>query len=100
MIVYSVTVNIDESVHDEWKDWMLNEHIPEVMQTGVFTERRMCKLLSQGDTGITYNIQYVCKSLSDYDKYLSNFAPMLQQKHSEKFKDKFAAFRTLLEVID
>ena len=33
-------------------------------------------------------------------KYQKEFAPKLQKEHSEKFKDKFAAFRTILEIIE
>ena len=31
MIVYSVTVNIENEVHDDWLSWMKNKHIPDVM---------------------------------------------------------------------
>jgi len=40
MIIYSVTVNIDDSVHDEWVTWMKEVHIPDVMATGYFLENR------------------------------------------------------------
>jgi hypothetical protein len=101
MILYSVTVNIDHSVHDEWVEWMKNVHIPEVMNTGMFVERRFCRLLGSEDFGgITYSIQYVCKTMEAFETYQKEFAPLLQAKHTEKYKDKFVAFRTLLEIID
>ncbi|MEO8448027.1 MAG: DUF4286 family protein, partial [bacterium] len=28
MILYNVTVNVDDSVHDEWLEWMKTIHIP------------------------------------------------------------------------
>ncbi|MGQ3086877.1 DUF4286 family protein, partial [Flavobacterium sp.] len=30
MIIYNVTINIDDSVHDKWLTWMMEKHIPEV----------------------------------------------------------------------
>lgn len=33
MIVYSVTVNIDSSIHEDWLAWMKSKHIPDVMAT-------------------------------------------------------------------
>ena len=40
MIIYNVTVSIDESVKGEWLDWMKTEHIPEVMACGIFTKSK------------------------------------------------------------
>jgi hypothetical protein len=99
MIVYNVTVNIDESVHQEWLRWMKNTHIPDVMSTGYFIDNRICRLLNVEDEGATYSIQYTCKNRKDYEDYLEKHAPRLQKEHAERYKDKFVAFRTLLEVV-
>ncbi|MFI5220285.1 MAG: DUF4286 family protein [Bacteroidia bacterium] len=100
MFIYNITININNSVHDEWLEWMKTIHIPDVMSTGMFIENRIYKVLADEDTsGTTYSVQYVCKDLSDYEKYCQQFAPDLQEAHAKKYKDKFVAFRTLLEVI-
>ena len=100
MIIYNVTVNIDNTVHDEWLDWMQRVHIPDVMLTGVFTENRIYKVLADEDTGgTTYSVQYLCNSMKEYEQYRDIFAPALQAQHMNRYKEKFAAFRTLLEVI-
>ena len=99
MIIYNVTVNIDEAVHQEWLKWMKEKHIPDVMNTGCFLENKICRLLNVEDEGSTYSIQYTCNSMDDYEEYQQNHAPGLQKEHAEKYKDKFVAFRTLLEVV-
>ncbi|MGA1435113.1 MAG: DUF4286 family protein, partial [Candidatus Kapaibacteriota bacterium] len=33
---YEVFMQVDSSIAEEWVEWMRTEHIPEVMQTGVF----------------------------------------------------------------
>ena len=99
MIIYNVTINIDGQVHEEWLDWMKNVHIPEVMSTGYFLENRFSKVLSDDPEGITYSVQYLCNCMKDYEDYKSNHAPALQKKHTEKFANRFVAFRTLLEVV-
>ena len=100
MIIYNVTVNVDDSVHEEWLKWSKEIHIPEVMKTGMFIECRLCKVLSSEDSGATYSFQYSCEGMEKYEKYINEFAPGLRAKVSEKFGDKFVAFRTLLEVIE
>lgn len=99
MILYNVTVNIDDSVHEEWLEWMIKKHIPDVLATGLFIENKIFRVKS-GDEGNTYSIQYFLNSADDYENYQKNFAPALQLEHSEKFKNKFVAFRTLMESVD
>lgn len=101
MIIYNVTINVESDIHDEWLHWMKEKHIPDVMNTGKFMEYKICKILTkqEGETGETYAIQYTCKNMQDYEDYQKNFAPQLQAEHSERYKNKFVAFRTLLELI-
>lgn len=100
MIIYSVTIKIDLDVHDEWFSWMKKKHIPDVLATGKFVEYRMMKVLAENEAdGITYNIQYSAKTISDYFDYLNNLAEKFQIEHTEKYKDKFVAFRTLLKEV-
>jgi len=100
MIIYSVTVKIELDVHDEWFLWMKKKHIPDVLATGKFVDYRMLKILAENETdGITYNIQYRAKNISDYFDYINNLAEPLQKEHTEKYKDKFVAFRTLLKEV-
>lgn len=81
-------------------EWMKNVHIPDVMRTGLFIENKMFKVLADDDSdGTTYSIQYICNSMKEYEQYRDVFAPALQAEHSQRYKDKFVAFRTLLEVM-
>lgn len=101
MFLYNVTVNIEDDVHNRWLEWMKKTHIPEVMASGCFVANRMLKVLSEiENNGTTYSIQYYFNRMEDYVRYQDKFAPGLQKDHSERFKDKFVAFRTLLEIVD
>ena len=100
MILYNVTVNIDDAVHDDWVQWMREIHIPEVLATGLFIENRFCKIEAFEQGGKSYSVQYLSKSREDYERYQNEFAADLQAKHIQRYNGKFAAFRTVLEVID
>ena len=101
MILYNVTVSVDEAVDSEWLNWMRNEHIPEVMSTGYFQSNRILKLLNEqlDATGPTFAIQYELENIGKLDEYLKTVAPALQQKHLERYGQKCIAFRTVLEEI-
>ncbi len=100
MIIYNVTINVDDESHLQWLTWMQKEHIPAVLSTGLFTGYRICRLLEVDDEGSTYSIQYSLNGLAEYNEYREKHAPRLQKEVLDKFKDKFTAFRTLLEVVE
>jgi hypothetical protein len=99
MIIYNVTVKINTAVADEWLQWMKAEHIPQVMSTGLFLENHIFKVLVDEPDGLTYSMQYLCRTMSDYEKYRIDHAPALQSEMLRKYKDHFVAFRTLLELV-
>jgi hypothetical protein len=100
MFIYNVTVNISDDVHAEWVKWMREIHMPEVMKTGCFVDNQMVKVLYVEDEGHTYSLQYRFLEMVDIERYQKEYAPALQADHTKKFKDKYTAFRTLLQVID
>ncbi len=99
MILYNVTVIIENDVHDDWLRWMKEQHIPDVMATGLFIENKIARILAEEEGGTSYSIQYLLRSMEDYETYEQQHAPRLQAEHSERYNGKFGAFRTLLHVI-
>ncbi len=101
MIIYSVTVKVVQEIHQDWLQWMRGHHIPDVMKTGKFKECRMSKVLEEDESqGVTYNMQYLCESYSTLMEYQEQDAPALQKEHTERYKDQYVAFRTLLKLKD
>ena len=101
MILYNVTVCVEEAVSEQWVEWMKEIHIPEMMDTGCFEEHKFLLLTNEidGNSGITYGIQFWSKTQEHLDKYLSDFADELRLKHQKKFINKFIAFRTVLKEV-
>ena len=90
---------MENDIHDEWLEWMRSSHILDVINTGMFTGHRILKVLVDDDDGITYSIQYLCKSQEHLDTYFKDYADDLQKEHTGKFEGKFVAFRTMLEEV-
>jgi hypothetical protein len=100
MYIYNVTINIDGSVEQDWLRWMQEKHIPEVLETGKFSEAKMCQVMVEEDQGITYSVQYTTDSKQTLDAYFKEDAPRLRQEMIQLFPDKFVAFRTELKVVN
>lgn len=99
MIIYNVTISIqDSSIEQEWLQWMKQIHVPDVMKTNKFLEYKICKVLVDDES--TYAIQFSCKDQETLNDYLENDAPKLMDEHNQKFREKFGAFRTFLQLIE
>jgi hypothetical protein len=100
-IIYNVTVKIDGQIHEEWFQWMKEVHIPDVMKTGCFLSYRFTKIVEDPDEhGVGYAIQYIAENKEMFELYQSQFAGTLQSEHARKYQNRYAAFRTLLEILD
>ena len=101
MIIYNVTSNIDESIHNEWLTWMKQEHIPQVLATGKFEIATLVRVLVEEEMGgVTYSVQYKAASFEVLKAYYKEDAPKLRAEGLKRFADKVLSFRTELEILD
>lgn len=99
MLLYNVTLIVEDTSAEAWLQWMQEDHIPKIMATGLFTSNRLLKVLDSPNEGVTYCSQYIAETIEDYEVYQQIFAPALQEELNVLFKDKLVAFRTLMEYI-
>lgn len=100
MIIYNETIKIDEHIHEEWLEWMKAVYLPKVMATGKFDEYRICRLLhDDGDGGVTYAIQYHSPDMDTFQRFQREDAAQFQRLHMEQYRDRYVAFRTLMEMV-
>ena len=102
MILFSLTVNIDNDIENEWLEWMRQTFIPSLWLTGFFEEKRFLKLLNEESeaNGITYSLQFTLEGIGRMKEFeanhLQDFRKMLYGKYSGKLVDFF----TILEKVD
>ncbi|MNI26889.1 hypothetical protein D3C87_867690 [compost metagenome] len=99
MYLYNVTLILEDAAAQEWLQWMQETHIPQVMATGMFVSNRLLKVVDSPNEGLTYCAQYVVDSLENYNQYQEVFAPALQAELNERYKNRFVAYRSLMEFI-
>lgn len=101
MIIYNVTISIDQVVEIQWLDWMRKKHVQEVLETGCFVSARLSRLTSHTQPDTTnYAIQYLCESHELLQEYYKNHAPKLREEGQKLFGNQMQGFRTELEVIE
>ena len=101
MFIYNVTIKVLHEISSDWLEWLKEEHIPEVLSTGCFTDASILQLLEVDDSeGPTYAVQYKAESKSAYNLYIDKYAGNLREKSYEKWGDKFIAFRSVMQVVN
>jgi len=99
MLLYNITIILENAAENEWLNWMQETHIPAVMDTGRFVSNRLLKVLDSPNEGVTYCVQYVADNMDDYESYKAEYAPALQAELEERFKNRHVSFRTLMEYV-
>jgi hypothetical protein len=101
MILFNETVSIENAAAPEWLQWMQETHIPEVMATTYFLKYQIAKVMEDEDTGgTTYAVQYFARHMEDLLEYHRLHDPAMQAKMQARYAGKYAAFRTVLKVIE
>lgn len=100
MFIYNVTNKVNHSIAMLWLHWLKEEHIPDIINTGCFTQAVILHLLEADDEeGITYAVQYHCENKSMYNRYIENYADDMRKKAIDKWGNKFIAFRSVMQVV-
>lgn len=100
MILYNITVSIENSVAEEWLQWAKEVHIPEVMETGFFLRNQIARLLNEIENGgTTYALQYTCRNLQDLEEYQTEHEPGILAKQMDRYPNKLVYFASMLEIV-
>lgn len=101
MILYNVTVNVEQSIEEEWLRWMRTEHMLDVLNTGMFATAKIFRLLNveQSEGTTTYAVQYFAETMDHYERYQREFTAELQREAQQRFGNKTVSFRTLMEEV-
>ena len=100
MIIYNVTIKVEHSIAADWLVWLKKEHIPAITGTGCFTHAVILHLLEADEPeGITYAVQYYAENITLYHRYINQFAEEMRKTGTDKWGNKFIAFRSVMQLV-
>ncbi len=99
MILYNLTAIVEEEFHDEWMDWMQQTFIPSVLNTNLFNNHQVLKVLDSPNPGITYCFQFTADGKDRFQTFRSKFETELLDNYYSRFENKAVTFSTLMEYI-
>ncbi len=84
MLRYVVIADVPAARAVEWREWMCQRHIPDVLATGCF-ERAALWQDSTAEDPAVFVVEYWCSDMDAFQRYLAHHAPALRQEHAERF---------------
>lgn len=101
MILYNITTHVTWTVLPEWKDWLLQTHLPAILATKLFTRHQLVRLLEvDEEQGITFALQLYAKNASDFKEYRERFEAAMERKSKERWGNGTLSFSSVMEVIN
>jgi hypothetical protein len=100
MIVYNDTVILDDTIEQEWLQWVKEVHIPAIMATGHFSSYRILNIIDSPNEGVTYCIQYNADTIEEFNQFYTKHLFKFQDAHQQQFAERFVMFNTLMKTID
>ena len=77
-IIYNVTTQVERHIANDSLQWLMEEHIPDIIANGCFTNAVMMRLMEVVKTqGPTYAIQYHADRKAHYKCYI--LKPLLKR---------------------
>ena len=100
MIIYNETYIIDESIQQQWLNWMQTIQIPAIIQTGCFNSYKIFTVLNSPNEGVTYCVQFITDNAKNYTYFQEQHQNNFHQLHNQQFENRFVLFNTLMQLID
>ncbi len=101
MILYNITTQVTWAIHDRWKEWLLNEYLPEILSTGLFERYQVVRLLEVAeDDGPTYAVQLYARNSKDFHSYRNIHLESFEKKEQDVWGNNIVSFQSLMEVIN
>jgi hypothetical protein len=99
MLLFNVTIIVEEPSANDFITWMKEDHIPALMEKECFVSHRLFKILDSPNEGITYSVQFIADSEADFNTFREKFEHEFTAHIYTRYPEKLVVFSTLMEFI-
>ena len=101
MFIFNTTYLVSDKVHDTWLKWVKEEHIPFMMNSTLFTQPQVARVItSVKEDGTSFSVQFHVRDMQTLKIWNKEFSVLFQDKCSEQFGNEVIFFTTVLELVD
>ncbi|SOD20464.1 DUF4286 family protein [Pedobacter xixiisoli] len=99
MLLFNVTVIVEEASAADWLSWMKEVHIPQLMETESFVSHRLLKIVDSPNEGVSYCVQFIAESEEKHQSFLALHEKQFIADIYAKYPNKLVVFSTLMEFV-
>ena len=101
MFIFNTTYLVSDRVHDTWLKWVKEEHIPFMMNSTLFTQPQVARVITSAkEDGTSFSVQFHVRDMQTLKIWNKEFSLLFQNKCSDKFGSEVVFFTTVLELVD
>jgi len=101
MFIFNTTYLVSDKVHDTWLKWVKEEHIPFMMNSTLFTQPQVARVITSAkEDGTSFSVQFHVRDMQTLKIWNKEFSLLFQNKCSGKFGSEVVFFTTVLELVD
>lgn len=101
MIVLNTTFHLDESLQEEFVEYMLQKFIPMSTKSGILTSARLARVFGRDDDeGLSFAMEFQVADIEQLEKWNREESNKVYNPLMEKFKEKLIGFSTVMQTID
>lgn len=98
MYILNTTFHADNSVRQNFVDWVRKVYIPAAIGTGLFRDARLLRVLTDNDPeGVSFALQMICESISEARRWHDETATLLRDDMTQRWGDAVMYFTTYLK---
>ena len=99
MLLFNVTVIIEEDSAADWLQWMQESHIPQLMDRECFVSHRLLKIVDSPNEGLSYCIQFIAEDEARHQTFLDLHEQLFIAEMYNRYPNKLVTFSTLMEFV-
>ncbi|HBG40809.1 MAG TPA: hypothetical protein DDZ96_02150 [Porphyromonadaceae bacterium] len=101
MIVFNTTFHVEEEVHEDFIEYMLQIFIPHSTRSGLLTSPRLARVMGkEEDEGYSYAMEFTASGIAELDRWNAEESTFIYTPLLHKFKEKIAGFSTVMLTVD
>ncbi len=99
MLLYNVTVIMEEPIAADWLQWMKTTQIPTVMATDCFVSHRLLKIMDSPNEGLSYCVQFISENEAKHEEFRNLHEQKFTAEMYTKYPNQLVSFSTLMEFV-
>jgi hypothetical protein len=101
MIIYNTTFHIEESIQNDFVEYILQVLIPQATGTGLLVSPRFSRIYGEHeDKGFSYALEFTTDTLDKLEQWNKTESTAVTTPLIEKFEEKIVGFSTVMQTID